>query len=36
VEGMRVGSISRSDVAHFMVAQAEQPTYLGRFVALTY
>ena len=36
VEGMRVGAISRSDVAHFMVTQAEQPTYLGKYVALTY
>lgn len=36
VEGMRVGAISRSDVAHFMVAQAVQPTYLGKYVALTY
>jgi putative NADH-flavin reductase len=36
VEGMRVGAISRSDVAHFMVAQAEHPTHLGKYVALTY
>lgn len=36
VEGMRVGAISRSDVAHFMVAQAENPTYIGKYVALTY
>lgn len=36
VTGMRVGAISRSDVAHFMVTQAEQPTYLGKYVALTY
>jgi putative NADH-flavin reductase len=36
VEGMKVGAISRSDVAHFMVAQAEHPTYLGKYVALTY
>jgi putative NADH-flavin reductase len=36
VTGMRVGAISRSDVAHFMVAQAEHPTYLGKYVALTY
>ncbi len=35
VEGMKVGAISRSDVAHFMVAQAESPTYLGKYVALT-
>lgn len=36
VEGMRVGAISRADVAHFMVAQAEHPAYLGKYVALTY
>jgi len=36
MEGMKVGAISRSDVAHFMVAQAEHPTYLGKYVALTY
>jgi putative NADH-flavin reductase len=36
VTGMRVGAISRSDVTHFMVAQAEHPTYLNKYVALTY
>lgn len=36
VEGMTVGAISRADVAHFMVAQAENPTSLGKYVALTY
>lgn len=36
VEGMRVGAISRADVAHFMVAQAEKPTYLSKYPALTY
>lgn len=35
-EGMRVGAISRADVAHFMVAQAENPTCLGKYPALTY
>jgi len=35
VKGMRVGAISRADVAHFMVAQAEHPTYLGKYPALT-
>jgi putative NADH-flavin reductase len=35
VKGMRVGAISRSDVAHFMVAQAERPTYLGKYPALS-
>jgi putative NADH-flavin reductase len=33
---MRVGAISRADVAHFMVTQAEQPTYLGQYPTLTY
>lgn len=36
VEGMRIGAISRADVAHFMVAQAENPTSLGKYIALTY
>ncbi len=36
VEGMKVGAIARSDVAHFMVAQAENPIYLGKYPALTY
>ena len=36
VEGMTVGSISRADVAHFMIAQAERPSHLGKYVALTY
>jgi putative NADH-flavin reductase len=35
-EGMQVGAISRADVAHFMVAQAENPTCLGKYPALTY
>lgn len=36
VDSMKVGAISRADVAHFMVAQAEHPTYLGKYPALTY
>lgn len=36
VKGMKVGAISRSDVAHFMIAQAENPTCLGKYPALTY
>jgi putative NADH-flavin reductase len=36
VSGMKVGAISRSDVAHFMMAQAENPTCLGKYPALTY
>jgi putative NADH-flavin reductase len=35
-KGMRVGSVSRADVAHFLVAQAEHPTYRGRYPAITY
>jgi len=35
VEGMKVGAISRSDVAHYMITQAENSTYLGKYVALT-
>lgn len=34
--GMKVGAISRADVAQFLVAQAEQPTYLGKYPALSY
>ena len=36
VEGMEVGAIARADVAQFLVAQAEHPTYLGKYPALTY
>jgi len=36
VQGMKVGAISRSDVAHFMVSQVENPTCLGKYPALTY
>ena len=36
VGGMKVGAISRADVAHFMLGQAENPTYLGKYPALTY
>jgi putative NADH-flavin reductase len=36
LDGMKVGAISRADVAQFLVAQAEQPTYLGKYPALTY
>jgi putative NADH-flavin reductase len=36
VDGMKVGAISRADVAHFMVAQAENPTCRGKYMALTY
>lgn len=33
--GMKVGSISRSDVADFMVKQAEDSTLLGKYPALS-
>jgi hypothetical protein len=33
---MKVRAISRADVAHFMVSQAENPTYLRKYPALTY
>ncbi len=36
VDGMKVGAISRADVAQFLVAQAEHPTYLGKYPALSY
>lgn len=36
VKGMKVKRISRADVAHFLVAQAERPTYIGKCPALTY
>jgi putative NADH-flavin reductase len=35
-KGMCVGAISRADVAHFMVAEAESPAHLGQYPALTY
>lgn len=35
-DGMKMGAISRADVAQFLVAQAEHPTYLGKYPALTY
>jgi putative NADH-flavin reductase len=34
-KGMKVDSISRADVAHFMVLQAENPTYIGKYPAIT-
>lgn len=33
--GMKVGKISRADVAHFLVSEAENPKYLTQYVALT-
>ncbi len=34
-KGMRVGSISREDVAHFMVAESLKSSHLGQYVALS-
>jgi len=34
--GMRVGAISRADVAHFMLTEAENPSHLGQYPALSY
>lgn len=34
-KGMAIGSIGRDDVADFMVKQAEQPTLLGQYAALS-
>lgn len=34
-KGMKIGSISRADVADFMVKQAENPTLLGEYPALS-
>ena len=35
-KGMKVRTISRQDVAHFLVTQAECPTYLGQYPAISY
>jgi putative NADH-flavin reductase len=35
-EGMKVGKISRADVAHYLVSEAENPKNLNQYVALTY
>jgi putative NADH-flavin reductase len=34
-KGMNIGSISRSDVADFLVKQAEKPTEIGKYPALS-
>ncbi len=34
-QGMNIGSISRSDVADFLLKQAENPTELGKYPALS-
>lgn len=33
---MRVGKISRADVAHYLITEAEQPQNLKKYIALTY
>lgn len=35
-KGMKIDRISRADVAHFLISQAESPTLLGKYPALTY
>lgn len=35
-KGMKVRSISRMDVADFMVRQAEHPTHIGKYPAISY
>ncbi|WP_428229917.1 NAD(P)-dependent oxidoreductase [Flavobacterium sp.] len=35
LKGMRVGKISRADVAHFLINEAENPKMLYQYVALT-
>ncbi len=34
-KGIKVGKISRSDVAHFLLKEAENPKMLYKYVALT-
>lgn len=34
-KGIRIGSINRSDVADFLVKQAEHPTKLNKYVSLS-
>ena len=34
-KGMNIGQISRADVADFMIKQAENPTELGKYPALS-
>ena len=34
-KGMKIGRISRADVADFMVREAEKPTMLYHYAALT-
>jgi len=35
-KGMKVGSIARLDVAHFLVTEAEKPVHLGKYPAISY
>lgn len=34
-QGINVGRISRADVAHFLVCEAEKPTLLQRYPVIT-
>ncbi|MBF4516956.1 NAD(P)H-binding protein [Flavobacterium sp. ANB] len=34
-KGMKVGKISRADVAHFLINEAENPKFINQYVALT-
>jgi putative NADH-flavin reductase len=34
-KGMKVVKISRADVAHFLISEAENPKYLNQYIALT-
>lgn len=34
-KGMKVGKISRADVAHFLITEAEKPTRIYQYIALT-
>jgi len=35
-KNLKVGAISRKDVAHFMAGQAEHPDFIGKYPALSY
>lgn len=35
-KGMKVGKISRADLAHYLISEAENPQNIKRYVALTY
>lgn len=35
-KGMKVGKISRADLAHYLVIESENPQHINRYVALSY